>query len=562
MSLRRRLLRDDSGAVAVIVSIMAVVLFAFGALAIDLGNGFARKRSTQTDADFAALAGGTKLPDTAAARQVAWDYLTRNLPQSDGNPAIPPLADFSDGDLTNGEICFPAADDPYDAPLSGPGGQTCANGSTTRIKVIVPKRHVDFGLGKAVGVNSVDVWATASVALRSPAGVILPFALPTTCSSGQQVIKDPAPGQASSPQWEGSSGPNRPVISALSLPPAAAVNGVTGVVVPANQTVAVTITATHIRSTTKAALITTASPIVLAPTPVPANGAASLTITVPALPDGRYYVQVGQGNNAWSDNLTTVYVDVGSGPNVCDAATGDFGLVDSPRLDVTNGSLSQALFLNLVKGGDHGIVQWGVAPPIGTPCRTGSTVLAGGVLDDDPHKNNVNCLDVATGNQVDQTTDGLIAGQGNVAGRLVTGPTTPCARSNVTVLGKSINNDVLSCFLQGGHTLAQLNGAGAVPNILRCEIYKSPRFMYVPVYDTSVNPQNGWWPIRSWVGAFMTDETPFAAASSTNGIVTNNTKIISLTSYAFPLTALNGCGNQGPTTTYVGSGPGIPVLVN
>ena len=50
--------RTDDGIVAVVTAIVAVLLFSVGALAVDLGNTFSRRRAVQTTADLAALAGG------------------------------------------------------------------------------------------------------------------------------------------------------------------------------------------------------------------------------------------------------------------------------------------------------------------------------------------------------------------------------------------------------------------------------------------------------------------------------------------------------------------------
>ena len=59
-------------------AILAVVLIGFTAFAVDLGNAMARKRMTQTQADFAALAGAGLLPDADAAIDKAIDYLFEN----------------------------------------------------------------------------------------------------------------------------------------------------------------------------------------------------------------------------------------------------------------------------------------------------------------------------------------------------------------------------------------------------------------------------------------------------------------------------------------------------
>lgn len=88
---------SESGVTAIIVALMALVLFSIGALAVDLGNAMSRKRSVQAQADFAAFAaakGGANLPahrptplasDPAVIAAAA--YLNKNQPQNDATGA-------------------------------------------------------------------------------------------------------------------------------------------------------------------------------------------------------------------------------------------------------------------------------------------------------------------------------------------------------------------------------------------------------------------------------------------------------------------------------------------
>ena len=70
--------RDARGAVAVMVAVTATVLFAVGAVAVDMGNVYHKRADLQTNVDLAVLAAAAKLPDQAAARLEATDYLDRN----------------------------------------------------------------------------------------------------------------------------------------------------------------------------------------------------------------------------------------------------------------------------------------------------------------------------------------------------------------------------------------------------------------------------------------------------------------------------------------------------
>src|SRR5688500_1112073 len=91
----RRSSQPESGAVAIVVAICALMLFAVAAIVVDLGNGFVRKRDVQSQADFAALAGGVELPAGASPSAsdpevlAARDYLNHNQPQDDdGNACV------------------------------------------------------------------------------------------------------------------------------------------------------------------------------------------------------------------------------------------------------------------------------------------------------------------------------------------------------------------------------------------------------------------------------------------------------------------------------------------
>lgn len=180
-NLLQRARNGDSGAVAIIVAITATVLFGFGALSVDIGNAWARKRLTQTDADLAALAGADKLngQSTSATLAItaAWTYLKSNLPNDDSTgTVINPLSAYQDGDTSNGEITVST--------------------DYTQMTVVTQPRRVAFGIANAIGFSSVNVQATATAAIRSPHYDTLPMFLDTPCSWGSQVVKFGSPGQS------------------------------------------------------------------------------------------------------------------------------------------------------------------------------------------------------------------------------------------------------------------------------------------------------------------------------------------------------------------------------
>lgn len=201
---RRHRRPADRGAVAVVlaVAVGSAAVFASGALAVDLGNAYARQAMVRGAADLAALAGAQGLPDVAVARRLALAALDRGGVANDGPgggqafPPCPPAGRATpcwdnDGDPANGEITF------YDR-----SGQPTRVDGASRIRVLLPRRVVDFGLARAFGARSVAVTAVATAQVNSPGGVVLPFAL-TAADRGLTCLLRPAEGSAA----DGGAGP-------------------------------------------------------------------------------------------------------------------------------------------------------------------------------------------------------------------------------------------------------------------------------------------------------------------------------------------------------------------
>lgn len=73
------MLREEKGAVAVIIAILVVVLVGFAALVVDVGAIYEERRQNQTVADAAALAGAQELPDNpSVAVSEAIEYARLN----------------------------------------------------------------------------------------------------------------------------------------------------------------------------------------------------------------------------------------------------------------------------------------------------------------------------------------------------------------------------------------------------------------------------------------------------------------------------------------------------
>lgn len=161
MNAIRRRIEQESGAVAVLFAVLAVVIIGAGALAVDLGNAFARKRITQTQADLAALAGAAKLPQgaTTAAVDEAFNYLVKNEVLGQGDVSTL-KTQMTNGNNADGEIWV--QDDSV-------------------INVLTPSAQVDYALGGVFNQAGIDVEAYAQAGVFSP-GVIAPFFIPFGCA--------------------------------------------------------------------------------------------------------------------------------------------------------------------------------------------------------------------------------------------------------------------------------------------------------------------------------------------------------------------------------------------
>ena len=169
---RRRLRirrRDEGGAVAIITAMMCVVLFTIAALSVDLGNAFARRTDTQTQADYGALAAARLQTETAKAGMTipttmvdaVRDAMNVNQPQDDSGTCwttktCVTSAQLIDGNLVNGEIRFCS-------------GTTCGAGYASTVKglqVFAPRNKVEYGFARVLGVQTAACprprWSTCS----------------------------------------------------------------------------------------------------------------------------------------------------------------------------------------------------------------------------------------------------------------------------------------------------------------------------------------------------------------------------------------------------------------
>lgn len=175
--------RDERGVVAVVTVIAATALLVAGALAIDIGNTWARRGNLQGQADQAALFAAHYLParDEASRKKVAkaaayyilcnkvygQDEIDASMPED--CPSSPTSTDedfthYAERLLSTGKVSFPTID----------------NSTGTYVKVITPAAKIDFGLGKAAGETGSVQEKTATARVGSP-GSVSPMSLSLNC---------------------------------------------------------------------------------------------------------------------------------------------------------------------------------------------------------------------------------------------------------------------------------------------------------------------------------------------------------------------------------------------
>jgi Flp pilus assembly protein TadG len=153
--------REDRGAVAIMVAVLASVLFVIAALVVDLGLGRDTKRQSQNAADASALAAGNVLYETDATCSLA-PCFDRSVAEAkeyaQTNFGVDPTAWGSCTDST------PLA---Y-IPASETG--TCISFDQsvkpTQVRVVVPTRSVDTGLGVVAGVETIDISTVARATIN------------------------------------------------------------------------------------------------------------------------------------------------------------------------------------------------------------------------------------------------------------------------------------------------------------------------------------------------------------------------------------------------------------
>lgn len=148
--------RDETGAVAVLVGVLTIVMFTLTALVVDLGMARVVRREAQVASDSSTLAAantlylsGTSTPDVSGAVAAAKTYAADNYGVTD--------ADWA------------GCDDPAHLATTAVD-TTCisfdSSSAPTQVRVVVPIRNVKLPFGAVVGASSVNVDAFAQAALK------------------------------------------------------------------------------------------------------------------------------------------------------------------------------------------------------------------------------------------------------------------------------------------------------------------------------------------------------------------------------------------------------------
>lgn len=536
--------RDEGGAVALLVALLAVVLMGLGAVAVDIGHAYAKRSLLQTDVDLAVMAAAAELtsagPCNVEVVSKAVEFLTKS------ENAVPGQFPINLGG----------------APGDQDGFIRCQN---WRVELWAPRSHVEFGLGKVISdEDGVDVAAHAVAQIMSPAAsATMPFFAVDGCDEGAQSLRNDS---------TTSSTPPVPPLD----PTSPTSNTATFTLDPAEPPTAdttsmsITLTGRDFTGATHVGFTGAAGPpyhyeVPVAPTPT--NATRSITVSVPSdvlEVEDVWYVRVKIGTE-WSTESTAQRFTVGEEKLYCDASLqGNFGTISLPRTD-TN---AFPLEWNMIKGVQPTLA---VHPSPNGECNG----QPGSVVSDRAPVNGTNCVLTETGLKIAATNDGLVVGKGSLLGRLDKDTTSDCSRSGngdrtpTAIKTKFINDDLLSCFIINEASIKDLVDGNAVgTEALSADIFLSPRFFWVPVLQTEPTTGAKWWPIIRFRPGFITDQSVAASndapgtVGAFNGLVEDPSGIREVKVVLFDELALpEFAPARGGEIAYTGTGTKVVVLV-
>jgi hypothetical protein len=540
---RLRRSRDERGATAVLVAVLALVLLGVGAIAIDMGQVYAKRSSLQSAADLAVLAAAVKLDGsstcTAEAVAAAESYLEENWIDQQGDPF--------DVDLGG-------------SPDDGDGFIQCTG---WKVELWAPKAHVNFGLAKALSPDNegVDVPARAEAGIYSPATGMMPAFAAAGCDYGQQTLLDNSPGGTTplpTPDLQQDSPVDTDLLITTLTP--------SSIELDQPGTISLSIDGNNALEDVTTIAFTTPEAGSNQHITVPSTTAAKKLVTLSDIPASvrstqeTWYVRVSKNGTTWSNALP---FRVGEAILECASTVtdGNFGALRLPR---DTGSPADWLAMNIATTLDFTLTTYPNPHP-GWTCSAGdgSAVLA--------PNDGTNCVDTDTGLPASDTEAGLLTGQGISAPARLAKPTNPdCGRPDQTIdfggsIGsRSFNNDTLDCFVADGATTSYQSPGYAGPAVVSGDIFTSPRFFWVPVFGVAASPGGSQkWQIVDFRPAFITgpdgpDEYNGLGFKDQGGAKTlRSVKVVFFNPKALP-ESMSG----GPVMDYLGVGTKVIVLTD
>lgn len=534
--------RREDGSVSVFTAVVSLVLMMMAAFAVDIGHTWATRGQLQVQADRAATYAARYLPAdsdeerTRVARAVAYyvachpvpgqKKLEADIPACPENPESSSLDTYAARLLADGRVSFPARN---------------------QVRVVTPKARVEFGFGRAAGVDGTVQHKVATAKVTSP-GMLSPMGLSLDCllNTGANLLGgaglpfgyvSTTHHTASGPTttWSGTTqdAPTRLGINPASVPqqltgtgPLVRVSGRGWPVLSAGQSF--TVVFARGSGLTRQQHSVTGS-LVLAPEPN-RRRAGYVEVALPApvvVSAGTWQVKV-----AVTAGLSTTYSVEFTTLDVVAAATLPDGvscgrLVKSPR---GNTQADVNMVLNLQEGIDHLLETYPYV--LGNGGLTRESLLNVAAVTQCASSNQATVRDVVypTGTPDCLVTNmsanyeaGFTEGMIGAAGRLTCTDAHPCRPGrSFTLNGRSINDDYFTDFVEDTSLLTSdtffnldtflTTGLPVVTptSNLHRDIYNSGRFMWVAVISTvgAVSEvQSGDYPVLTFRPIFVTQDS-------------------------------------------------------
>lgn len=166
--------RRDDGAIAILVALLSVVLFGFGALVVDIGHAEQVRSQAQTTVDAAALAGVQVLATPGSTPSDVADAVKTYVSDNMG------ITDWA-GCTDSTPLTLPADTDTTDTCISTLTS-TVPGVTSYQVRVRLPVQHVPATFGGLFGVNSIAISPIAQALSGQP--------LPPECGPCDPVLDE------------------------------------------------------------------------------------------------------------------------------------------------------------------------------------------------------------------------------------------------------------------------------------------------------------------------------------------------------------------------------------